>query len=95
MDLITACKSGKKFRRPQWGVWGRVRLDDVLSYGVHDSILPLSTQDIEATDYILAEKTVTITETEFDNALKRAQESVENALSYRSMTEEFKRELFK
>lgn len=66
MTLIEAIKSGKGFKRPIWNCYVNANPNDEETFSIH-SIL--------ANDYELEEKTVTITEAEFDEAYHAARYS--------------------
>jgi hypothetical protein len=62
MNIIEAVKSGKRFRRTSWegNVWFKT-----------SDIVPWSKSDILADDWEVEEKQVTITESQFEEALNR------------------------
>lgn len=64
MKLQEAVKSGKDYKRIDQANW----------YSPHDvNFNHISVADAIATDWIIKERTITITESEFDDAYRRAQ----------------------
>ena len=102
MNFIEAVNSGKRFKRKSHDFW--IEEKDTNEYGVtfmaifseyencEDELLQLDSDDINATDYIIEEKVITITESEFYESIER----VNCRNSHKSMTcdvEDLKKEL--
>ena len=67
MNILDAMRSGRRFRRPSW---------EIYYSDTHEGFLELTPEDLLAEDWVIEEKKVTITASEFTaawaNAVKEA-----------------------
>lgn len=64
MNIMQAIKSGKRFRRPTWGIYYSES---------HEGFLELTPEDLLADDWEVVNPAVTITSEAFDNAVRKVE----------------------
>lgn len=64
MNLIEALKTGKRFRRPTWGIYYSVS---------HEGFFELTAEDALAEDWEVEKITIPLTGEVFDNAVRKVE----------------------